>query len=238
MPTSTIRLYQGRGLLDAPERNGRVGVYSDRHLERLRTIARLQETGFSLAGIHRLISAHQQGHGLTAVLGLPSNREPLRLSIAEVTHRFSGQQISQQTLQRAMSLGLLSLDGDTVVIPEPEFLRMGSQLASLGVDVESVLDEYDELRQQAETIAARFVGLFESSLWEERKDSRGLTGDLPDLAQALRQLGPLAEQVVSSVLRRALESSARQFVDDHRQELIDAGMSDAFDTLFPPAPKP
>ena len=37
----TIRFYQGKGLLEAPRREGRVTWYGDGHLERLRRIREL-----------------------------------------------------------------------------------------------------------------------------------------------------------------------------------------------------
>ena len=43
IPTSTVRLYQNRGLLPAPLREGRVGFYNTGHRDRLRLIAHLQE---------------------------------------------------------------------------------------------------------------------------------------------------------------------------------------------------
>ncbi len=51
----TIRFYQARGLIPPPERRGRFAIYSGDHLERLRRIRRLLESGFSLAQIRRLL---------------------------------------------------------------------------------------------------------------------------------------------------------------------------------------
>ena len=39
----TLRFYQGRGLLPAPRREGRIAYYGDRLLERLRRIRYLQQ---------------------------------------------------------------------------------------------------------------------------------------------------------------------------------------------------
>ena len=39
----TLRFYQARGLLPAPERVGRVAVYGDEHLARVRRIKELQQ---------------------------------------------------------------------------------------------------------------------------------------------------------------------------------------------------
>jgi len=40
--TTTVRMYQSKGLLPPPERHGRIGYYGHGHLARLRLIAQLQ----------------------------------------------------------------------------------------------------------------------------------------------------------------------------------------------------
>ena len=52
----TIRYYQSKGLLDPPRREGRVAWYGDGHLDRLARIRSLQQRGFTLATIVRLVS--------------------------------------------------------------------------------------------------------------------------------------------------------------------------------------
>jgi DNA-binding transcriptional MerR regulator len=66
--TSTVRLYQTRGLLPPPEIRGRVGYYGPAHLARLRVIERLQARGYSLAAIKELLENWAQGATLAAVL--------------------------------------------------------------------------------------------------------------------------------------------------------------------------
>jgi DNA-binding transcriptional MerR regulator len=56
----TLRFYQARGLLPAPRKRGRVAIYDDEHLERLRRIRQLQREGFSLAQIQRLLSGGEE----------------------------------------------------------------------------------------------------------------------------------------------------------------------------------
>ena len=51
----TIRFYQSKGLLDPPRREGRVALYSDDHVERLRHVRDLKGKGFTLASIKRLL---------------------------------------------------------------------------------------------------------------------------------------------------------------------------------------
>ena len=51
----TVRFYQARGLIPAPERRGRFAIYTTDHLERLRRIRSLLDSGFSLAQIRHLL---------------------------------------------------------------------------------------------------------------------------------------------------------------------------------------
>ncbi|MGH8992058.1 MAG: MerR family transcriptional regulator [Acidimicrobiia bacterium] len=51
-----VRSYQSKGLLEGPRREGRVALYGERHLERLRDIAALKEKGYSLKAIAGLVA--------------------------------------------------------------------------------------------------------------------------------------------------------------------------------------
>src|ERR1019366_1607053 len=51
----TIRYYQSKGLLAPPRRQGRVAWYDEDHLERLARIPKLQQRGFTLAPLVRMI---------------------------------------------------------------------------------------------------------------------------------------------------------------------------------------
>jgi DNA-binding transcriptional MerR regulator len=55
VPVDTVRYYQSKGLLEPPRREGRVAWYHDGHLRRLERIRSLQERGFTLATIVRLV---------------------------------------------------------------------------------------------------------------------------------------------------------------------------------------
>jgi len=59
MTVRNIRAHQARGLLDPPEVRARVGYYGPEHVEQLRLIRDLQEDGFNLGAIKRLIDDTQ-----------------------------------------------------------------------------------------------------------------------------------------------------------------------------------
>ncbi|MFN3430048.1 MAG: MerR family transcriptional regulator [Candidatus Sericytochromatia bacterium] len=67
-----VRAYQDRGLLAPPRRQGRVALYDDRHLARLKLINQLLDRGYPLGAIRELTEAWDGGRSLGAVLGLVS----------------------------------------------------------------------------------------------------------------------------------------------------------------------
>ena len=77
------------------------GYYGPGHLARLALIAQLQDEGFSLAGIGRLVEAWEDGRGLDTVLGLEEqiaatwgDEEPLTLQPEEFAARFAGVEVT------------------------------------------------------------------------------------------------------------------------------------------------
>jgi DNA-binding transcriptional MerR regulator len=65
-----VRVYQDRGLLPPPRREGRTGIYGEAHLARLRLIGQLLERGYTFAHIGEFLEAWQRGRNLTDLLGL------------------------------------------------------------------------------------------------------------------------------------------------------------------------
>src|ERR1700684_3718720 len=57
-----VRAYQDRGLLAPPEKRGRVGVYDDTHVSRLKLINHLLARGYTLAHIPAPIKGVEERH--------------------------------------------------------------------------------------------------------------------------------------------------------------------------------
>src|SRR4051794_14532496 len=148
-----VRVYQDRGLLAPPRRQGRVGWYSEAQLARLRLIGRLLDRGFTLALIAELIQAWEEGRNLADILGLEealtapwSREEPERVSLLELPRRF-GDQATTGAIRRAVDLGLLRRSGMSYTAPSPKLLAAGEELVSLGMPLTSVLDLAEGLQQ-------------------------------------------------------------------------------------------
>ena len=63
-----IRAYRDRKLLPPPRRQGRVAIYNDAHLGRLRLIADLLARGYTLGNIAELIAAWERGKDVADIL--------------------------------------------------------------------------------------------------------------------------------------------------------------------------
>src|SRR6266704_3675590 len=72
----TIRFYQGKGLLDAPRREGRVTWYAETHVERLKRIKELQQQGFTLTVIQRFLAGELEASD-EALVAAEGGDEPL-----------------------------------------------------------------------------------------------------------------------------------------------------------------
>src|SRR3984893_7032996 len=83
----TIRFYQGKGLLDAPRRDGRVTWYGDTHLERLRRTGDHQRRGFTFTVIRRFLAGELEPSDEALVAAVTRPAAPQTLTLAELAER-------------------------------------------------------------------------------------------------------------------------------------------------------
>ncbi|MBA2281179.1 MAG: MerR family transcriptional regulator [Acidimicrobiia bacterium] len=225
MASTTVRLYQNKGLLAPPRLEGRTGWYDDTHLSRLRLIARLQGEGYSLAGIANLLEQWEQGRSLDAVIGVEAELDALIgdvhaivLDPLELLEQFPDGSMTPELMQRAAALGLVQLtDNGKVRVTDRRFLESGSALARLGIPADVILDEWEALVAHTDDVAARFVTLFETRLapadWQQGLD----TDEARELAGTLAQLQATARQVLAA----ALDASVARLGRERLGELIE-----------------
>src|ERR1700743_1287525 len=68
--TRTIRVSRARGLLPPPLRVGRIALFNDTPLTRLRLITSMLDRGYNIAHVREMLSAWEEGKDLGDVLGL------------------------------------------------------------------------------------------------------------------------------------------------------------------------
>ncbi|MGH3475488.1 MAG: MerR family transcriptional regulator [Acidimicrobiales bacterium] len=222
--STTVRLYQSKGLLAPPRLEGRTGWYDDSHLSRLRLIARLQSEGHSLAGIADLLEQWEQGRSLDAVIGIESELDALIGEVhaiviepAELLARFPVDSMTPEVMRRSAALGLVQpTDDGKVRVADRRFLETGSDLAALGIPPAVILDEWEALVAHTDDVAERFIALFEERLapvdWRSDLD----TDEARALATTLAQLQATARQVLVA----ALDASVARLGRERLSELI------------------
>ncbi len=207
--TTTVRMYQNKGLLHAPVREGRVAIYDDTHLSRIRLITELQRRGHSLAGIGELIDSYERGEPLTDLLGLSALRQPtpVRLPLAELVERLGGVALSPDDMVRAAAAGLVEIDGAEAVISDRRFLDIGTALVELGVPPSVVVDEWESLSDVMTGVSARFVHVFETQLLPHLDGA-----SLAEVSGTVDKLAGLARDVTVTALERSLRRDVERFV--------------------------
>jgi DNA-binding transcriptional MerR regulator len=189
-----IRSYRDRGLVPPPRRDGRVALYDETHLARLRLIAALLERGYTLANIAELIQAWERGQDLADVLGLevaladptPDGTPP---STSRVALRWLLGEHADAVLTAGFELGILheGPGAAAVQIVHPQLFEAIIELAQAGVPVEAILGLGHKLRGDIDRIAADLVDVV------LRHAVDGDTGEARQLTGLVRRLRPLAE---------------------------------------------
>jgi DNA-binding transcriptional MerR regulator len=87
MSVELVRSYQTKGLLDPPRREGRIAVYSERHLERLRKIKALKDKGYSLKAIAGLVDRPRAHDGDRPLSSGPPGADDEHLAPHELADR-------------------------------------------------------------------------------------------------------------------------------------------------------
>jgi DNA-binding transcriptional MerR regulator len=159
VPVRTIREYQTIGLLPAPQRRGRVGIYGDTHLARLALIDRLQRRGYSLAGIRDLLGAWRNGADLGEILGLAPDQ------LVHVDEPGAPATLGQlalllpllvpDRLDDLVATGVVEACGpDHFCIPSPSLLQLTVDVLAAGYDADRVLGLLAVVGRSTDAIAS------------------------------------------------------------------------------------
>jgi DNA-binding transcriptional MerR regulator len=216
--STTVRLYQNKGLLAPPRLEGRTGWYNDAHVSRLRLIARLQREGHSLVGIANLLQQWEQGRSLDAVIGVETELDALIgdvhatvVDLTELLSRFPKGSMTPKLMLRATKLGLVQpTNKGKVRVTDRRFLETGSSLAHLGVPLDVILDEWEALVAHTDDIAARFIALFEAHLAPAGWKQGLATHETRELARTLARLQVAARQVLVAALDASVARLGRE----------------------------
>ena len=220
--TRNIRAYQSRGLLPAPvSRPGRrAAFYTAEHLARLRLVNRLQQRGFSLAGIAELLQAWEGGQSLEQVLGIESAiaeadpEDAVVLSAAALRARLPRDVDPARAIAQLLAVGLVVRHGRGYRLRHPKVFELGIDAVRAGIPFDALVDEFVRLQEDLHAIALRFVTLFTTHVLHPYFEAGAPRARLPELVEQLKRLRALSVEAAVSLLRQAMadeiEAAARE----------------------------
>ena len=164
MSVRNIRAHQARGLLAPPEVRLRVGYYGPEHIAQLRLIRELQDQGFNLGGIKRLIddtdgTAERLISFRRALTAWPTVRPHETLTLTDLARRFRvSADEAPAVLGRAVELGVLVPTGpDRYEVPSPSLLTLAEEVTEHGVPLPRTLDALGEIVRHCDSVSRSLV---------------------------------------------------------------------------------
>lgn len=216
MTVRTVRFYAAEGLLPPPARRGRIAYYGATHRMRLELIRTLQEHGYTLAAIERVlgripVDAPPAEYAVqSAVLApwLPEKSE--RLDRAALERRV-GRRVSDDEVGYLVGVGALDAYDDGTYGVSSTALGHAIELMKLPVPTSVLHDSAAIISEHATAVADGLTEVFTRAIWGPYQ--RGEI-DSDQVVAMLARLRPLALQGLVSAFGRAADRAARRGVED------------------------
>lgn len=215
VPSRTIREYRTFGVLPPPSKQGRVAIYDEEHLRRLSLIGRLQDRGYSLAGIRDLLGAWEQGAGLATVLDLDEpepavlDEAPLEVTRSQLAELVPGI-MGARALRAAREAGLVQLEPrDHFIVRSPALLQSVSEAATAGVPLLEAIAFAAQARDAMAIVANAAVDLLVTHVWDTAVGREGTAESTAMVRRSRLLLAQAVASLLADELGRALgEASA------------------------------
>jgi DNA-binding transcriptional MerR regulator len=223
-----IRVYQDRGLLAPPRRDGRVGIYTDAHLARLRLIGQLLRRGYTFANIGELLTVWERGGDLADIFDLEAavgdswTEEVAEYIGPERLLQIFGEQATDIMVARAARLGLIQPDGDRYRVPSPRLLQAGAELVSIGMPLADVLDLAERIGANVDAAAADLVRTVTSHILATYAPEGLIEGDdIAEVAAISRRMRPVARMAVEAILNESMTRHVNEAMAEHFAEILE-----------------
>ena len=212
----TIRFYQGKGLLEAPRREGRVTWYAESHLDRLRRIKELQQQGFTLTVIQRFLSGELEASDEALVAAVTRPAAPQTLTLSELAQR-SG--VAEPLLMSLQQAGLLvPVEGrDEPLYPADDLdaIAAGMKLIAAGVPLGALLELGKDYASAVDRTAREAVDLFDRHVRERIQSEGGATEAAERrLLETFNDLLEASGTLVRHHFQRTLLRAAREHIEN------------------------
>jgi DNA-binding transcriptional MerR regulator len=223
--TRNIRVYRDRGLLHPPLRVGRVALFNDTHLTRLRLITSLLDRGYNIAHVREMLSAWQEGKNVGDMLGLESaiagswaTEKPERMSLADAKRLVD----DDPGFDRMVGLGVIRLEDGEAVIVRPKLIEAFNDIRQYGVATGKLIDLHEQITPLIDQISGILVQAGIEEVVDRIKPGEALPPDteVAELITMLVRFRTRAVSAVSATLAFSIESTIESAVGQILGDLI------------------
>jgi DNA-binding transcriptional MerR regulator len=219
--TRNVRVYRDRGLLPAPLRIGRIALYNDTHLTRLRLITSMLDRGYNIAHVHEMLSAWEEGKNLGDVLGLETAlvgtwaaEKPETMPRADAERRIA----DPGAFSRLVDMQLIRLDGPNATITRPKLIDAFTEIGEYGMSLDTVIDIHEKVVPHIDEISRILVRAGAEHVATRIRPGEALPADT-EIAELITMLVRFRTQAVASVTA-TLASSIESRIESRVSRLL------------------
>src|SRR5947209_5726675 len=232
--TRNMRVYRDRGLLPPPLRVGRIALFNDTHLTRLRLITSMLNRGYNIAHVREMLSAWEEGKNLGDVLGLESaivgtwtTEKSQTLSLAEAQRLIN----DAKAFDRLVELQVIRVDGSQATITRRRLIEAFNEIRGYGVSMDKLIDLHEHIVPLIDQISEMLVRASAEHVADRIKPREALPADT-EIAELITMLVRFRTQAVASVtatfassIETTIESLVSQLLAEYleRSPEADAG---------------
>lgn len=213
----TVRFYQSKGLLPQPAREGRVALYSEEHLERLRKIRDLKDKGFTLDSIRTLLDGDlgEADKALVAAVLDPAPSGTSLLTLEEVADRTGVTPSLLEAIEREGLMVPTLVDGQPrYTADDVQVVAAGLELLGTGLPLSELLALARRHDDAMRAIAGQAVDLFLRFVRDPiRAKANSEEAAATELVEAFRKMLPSTTALVGHHFQRVLLAEARARIE-------------------------
>jgi DNA-binding transcriptional MerR regulator len=224
--TRNVRVYRDRGLLPPPLRVGRIALYNDTHLTRLRLITSMLNRGYNIAHVREMLSAWEEGKNLGDVLGLESaivgtwtTEKSQTMPLAEAQRLIN----DANAFERLVGLQVIHVDGPQATVTRPKLIEAFNEIRGYGVSMDKLIDLHEHIVPLVDQISEMLVRAGAEHVADRIKPREALPADT-EIAELITMLVRFRSQAVASVtatLASSIESTIESMVSSILAEYLE-----------------
>lgn len=204
----------------------RVGYYGPAHVLGLRLIRDLQDQGFNLNGIKRLLeespeTAERLLRVRQSVRARQADEQTETMTAVELGERFQLEPTEgRQLLDAAIKLGILiPLGGDKYEASNPSLLAVGDEAVRSGIPLRAALEAIADVQRHCDAASQSFVKLFIREVWRPFARAHMPAERWPEIEDAIDRLRPAATQALTSIFQERLSTHIEGAFEDVTRRL-------------------